>query len=314
MIRKASAAAVLVVLLASTGLAQDQISQLVAQLQKSPNDNVLREKIIKLAATAKPALPEEAERRMARGAAAFKGAKSVADYQDAIREYRLAVEAAPWYGDAYFNLGVAEDKAEKYADALESLKWAQMASPDAKDIKALVYEVEFRNEKYSSPEAKAERARSEQVHNTDSIFAFLQKRFKGPAIKLLRCGANHGSISSNTNYLHCTLAEAAGSSWSDFIDRTDAYIRPNPVKIELADRDKGVIKVTLGDAGEFCGSVVGSDIRSVVWDWCGRAGSIRLNEYVVLLFSNAGEPTGFESVMDCQNGTDNCRRQRIYFY
>lgn len=142
--------------------AREELSRFVEQLQKSPTDNALREKIIKLGAEMKPtpAIPEEAERRMARGFAAFKAAKSTAEYQDAIKEFEAAVAAGPWYSDAYFNLGVAQDKAEKYADALQSLKWALMASPDDKEIKALFYEVEFRNEKYNSPEARAAREKA----------------------------------------------------------------------------------------------------------------------------------------------------------
>lgn len=135
---------------------REELKQMVEQLQKTPTDNVLREKIIKLVPTLKssPVLPPEAERRMARGAAAFKGAVSVADYQDAAKEFEQATLAAPWYGDAYFNLGVAQDKAENYETALRSLNLALLASPDSKDIKALIYEVEYRQEK-ARPEARA---------------------------------------------------------------------------------------------------------------------------------------------------------------
>ena len=133
-----------------------QLQQMIEQLQKSPNDNALREKIIKLATTIKPtpAIPDEAERRMARGAAAFKGAKSAANYQDAAKEFEQATLAAPWYGDAYFNLGVAQDKAENYEAALRSLNLARLASPDSKDIKALIYEVEYRHEKLDDLSAR----------------------------------------------------------------------------------------------------------------------------------------------------------------
>lgn len=135
---------------------REELQQMVEQLQKSPNDNALREKIIKLATSIKPALaiPEEAERRMARGAAAFKGAKSAANYQDAAKEFEQATLAAPWYGDAYYNLGVAQDKAGEYEAALRSLKLAQLASPDSKDIKALIYEVDYRHEKLDDLSAR----------------------------------------------------------------------------------------------------------------------------------------------------------------
>src|SRR4030067_44990 len=128
---------------------REQLRQMVEQLQNSPDDNALREQIIKLTQKLKPApaVPEEAERHMAYGTAAFTGAKSVADYKEAAKEFEQATLAAPWYGDAYFNLGVAQDKAENYAAALRNLNLARLASPDSKDIKALIYQVEYRNKK-----------------------------------------------------------------------------------------------------------------------------------------------------------------------
>ncbi len=135
---------------------REQLNQMVQQLQQTPNDNALREKIIKLALTVKPspALPSEAERRMTRGGVAFKGATSVADYRVAAKEFEQATLAAPWYGEAYFNLGVAQDKAEDYDAALRSLQLATLASPGSKDAEKLSYAVEFRKES-NSPEARA---------------------------------------------------------------------------------------------------------------------------------------------------------------
>ena len=156
-----------VLILTNTAYAEsprEQLKQMVEQLRTNPTDDALREKIIKLAREFKPApaIPEEADRRMARGTAAFKGAKSVADYRDAAKEFEQATLAAPWYGDAYFNLGVAQDKAENYEAALRSLKLAQLASPEVKEIKALIYEVEYRKERASSPEAQAAKRKQQE--------------------------------------------------------------------------------------------------------------------------------------------------------
>src|SRR3989338_10320467 len=54
---------------------REQLKRMVEQLQTRPNDDALREQIIKLAQTLKPApaVPEEAERHMAYGTAAFTG-------------------------------------------------------------------------------------------------------------------------------------------------------------------------------------------------------------------------------------------------
>jgi tetratricopeptide (TPR) repeat protein len=124
---------------------REQFTQMVEQLQNSPDDNNLREQIIKLAQELNPApaLPEEAERRMARGKAATEHAKSVEDYQDAVEEFKLATLAAPWHGDAYFNLGVTQSKAEDYASAIRNLKLAQLAYPEDKEIKTFMYKLEY---------------------------------------------------------------------------------------------------------------------------------------------------------------------------
>ena len=189
---------------------QEQLQQLVTKLQKTPTDNALREKIIKLAVTMKPspAIPEEAERRMARGAAAFKGAKSVAEYQDAIKEYELAVAAAPWFTDAYFNLGVSQDKAEKYADALQTLKFALMSSPDSKDIEALLYEVEYRNEKANSPETKAAIAKAAADKQSEEI----SRQFEGSWYK------DFYSRGGDKDHVVLKITHTSGS-WT--IERTD---------------------------------------------------------------------------------------------
>lgn len=141
---------------------RDQLTQMVEQLKKNPADAALREKIIKLGQEIKPApaVPEEAERHMAYGTAAFTGAKSLADYKESANEFEQATFAAPWYGDAYFNLGVAQDKAENYEAALRSLHLARLALPESKDIKTLIYQIEYRNKKAHSPEAEVERQRA----------------------------------------------------------------------------------------------------------------------------------------------------------
>lgn len=150
---------------------REQLVQMVEQLQKDPTDNALRERIIKLAPTLKrpPALPADLERRMARGTAAFKGAKSLADYQDAAKEFEQATLAAPWFGDAYFNLGVAQDRAENYEVALRSLKFALLASPESKEIKALIFEVEYRQEKANSPAGRAAQQKARESELLKSL-------------------------------------------------------------------------------------------------------------------------------------------------
>jgi len=189
-----SACKLIVVVLAFLALpanaqsAREQLKQMVGQLQKSPSDSALREKIIKLGANIKPApaVPEEAVRHMARGSAAFKGATSPADFQEAAKEFELAVLAAPWSSDAYFNLGVAQDKAGNYAAALNSLKLALLAAPGGSGIKELIYEVEYRRDKaLTAPRAPdLARLQGTWVHNDGPTIWFYQVQMSGDTVNM----------------------------------------------------------------------------------------------------------------------------------
>lgn len=130
-----------------TGDPGETLHQYVEELKKNPADHALREKIIKLALTMKPAptIPEDAERSIARGAARFHRATDIAGYKKAIAEFEAAVHAAPWLAVAYYNLGVAQEKAGLYADAIRNLRYFLMAAPDAKntrDVKNKIYALE----------------------------------------------------------------------------------------------------------------------------------------------------------------------------
>jgi len=121
--------------------------QYVDDLKKNPGDNILREKIIKLAQATKPApaVPEEAERNMARGTAFAQKAIDSAGYKRAIAEFEAAANTAPWLAHAYYNLGVVQEKAGLYVEAIQSLKFYLMAAPDAKnarDVKNNIYALE----------------------------------------------------------------------------------------------------------------------------------------------------------------------------
>ena len=101
-------------MLANTASAEsprEQLQQLTAQLQNSPDDEALREKIIALALTLnpKPATPDAVA--MAEGAAeyAFKHALTNSDFSDAAKQYEKALLLAPWLADDYFNCGVAHE-------------------------------------------------------------------------------------------------------------------------------------------------------------------------------------------------------------
>ncbi|MGI9077137.1 MAG: hypothetical protein ACR2G6_07395 [Gemmatimonadaceae bacterium] len=127
---------------------------MVAQFQTEPTPDAACE-IILLAKEIQPApaIPAVADRHMQRGIAAFKDATAPADYMDAAKEFELATLAAPWYGDAYYNRGVALDKARQPAIALGVLKFAQLILPESREVQSLIDQVQWRVEKQQREDA-----------------------------------------------------------------------------------------------------------------------------------------------------------------
>jgi len=131
----------------SNAVSQDTLNQYIEDLKKKPQDNALREKIIKLALTMKPApaVPENAERNMARGTAFAQKAADMAGYKKAIAEFESAANSAPWLALAYYNLGVVQEQAELYIETIQNLKFYLMAAPEARnarEVKNKIYSLE----------------------------------------------------------------------------------------------------------------------------------------------------------------------------
>ena len=133
----------------------EQLQQLTAELRKSPSDNTLREKIIKLALEIKPtpAVPPEAEEFEGRAQYAFKNARSEAEMLDAAREYMKAVDTAPWVAGYYFDLCTILEKANRPTEAIRACKLyltAAPEAPDARDVRKRVAGLDYALERLRS--------------------------------------------------------------------------------------------------------------------------------------------------------------------
>jgi tetratricopeptide (TPR) repeat protein len=144
---------------------RDRLQQLTAQLQQSPGDQALREKIIALALTLnpKPATPDGAT--MAEGAAEYvsKNAKTTSDYSDAAKQYEKALLLAPWLAADYFDCGVAHEKAGETNDAIRNFKLYLLAAPNADDAQAIKKRVGGLQYAAQKTEDEANRAAREAV-------------------------------------------------------------------------------------------------------------------------------------------------------
>ena len=139
--------------------AREEFKQLIAQLKEAPNDNALREKIIKRARTLKPepALPDAAIAFEGRAQFAFKSAKSENDFVMAAREYEKAVAAAPWVLGYYADLCTIYEKAGRLEDAKRHCGFYLMGLNDPAqmiDVKRRIAGLEYGIERAKSPQAR----------------------------------------------------------------------------------------------------------------------------------------------------------------
>lgn len=92
---------------------------------------------------------EEARRHFDRGMAAIEMAKSPADIETAIKEFEQAKKLAPDWPEVYYNLGLVQEKAGKFADAAANLKQYIRLAPNASDaaaVKSLINKLEYKAE------------------------------------------------------------------------------------------------------------------------------------------------------------------------
>jgi tetratricopeptide (TPR) repeat protein len=242
---------------------RDQLQQLTVRLPQSPGDQALREKIINLANAMNPppAPPEEAERRMVRGLAAFKEAKAVSDYKDAVVEFEKATLAAPWYANAYYNLGQARAKTEDYAGAAASLELYLLAAPGAKDAagaKTLMYEMEYKQEK-ADKERSAAQANAQLLAQAQRLADAFRGTWYGAD-----CYVGEMSLASLKR--GCTVAETKRRNWGDFRDADLA-----PVALEFEIENDGTVKmnemsVWAGCAGRVFGIPQGAAFSDIRWE------------------------------------------------
>lgn len=129
---------------------QDEFNQLMADIQKNPDDFALREKIIKLVQgmTPQPAIPQEARRPFMKGITFVKEATSAADYDLAIKAFSEALLLAPWWPEAYYNLALAQEAAGKFDDGIRSIKLYLLTNPkDKEEAENRMYAMEAKKEK-----------------------------------------------------------------------------------------------------------------------------------------------------------------------
>ena len=151
---------------------QQILNQYISDLQKNPNDNALREKIIKHVQTMKPkpAIPEEARRYFVEGNALLNAAKAQKGYGLAIDAYRQCLLIAPWWAEALYNYAVALDLANQFDEGMNALKLYIATNPggaESRKAQDKIYEIGAKRKlaaqerEESSPQAVAAKKQNE---------------------------------------------------------------------------------------------------------------------------------------------------------
>lgn len=249
----------------------EQFQQVVEQLQKSPNDDALRERVIKLSREMNPvpAIPEDARRSFVRGNTALSDAKGGGDYARAVQRYQEAITVAPWWGDPYFNLSKAQELQQDYNGAAHSLKFFLLTGPvadEARKAQDYIYVLEDKRDKLLNEKAN-QQAAAEKKAQAQRLLENFRGTWYGRA-----CYVGFSADAMNRG---CTENEANGIHWHLFRDLEDG--RPNPLSFEFPN--DGSVKLNSYSAWAGCGDVFGipqgPSFEDIRWEERSKDGQAR---------------------------------------
>jgi len=95
-------------------------------------------------------ISSEARRHMVRGETAVKMAENRSDFNDAVKEFKKVLEYHPDLAEGYYNLAIAQEGAEEYTEAINSLRKYLELAPEAADreeVQDKIYGLEYLTEK-----------------------------------------------------------------------------------------------------------------------------------------------------------------------
>ena len=122
------------------------LAQYVAELQKAPEDQALRERIIRLGLTLTPSpvVPAEANRFFVKATIFQQEASAIQGYDQlamsahdfAISAYKQALLIAPWWSEAYYRLSTSLVASGRFNEAAAALNLYIVTAPNASGASA----------------------------------------------------------------------------------------------------------------------------------------------------------------------------------
>jgi tetratricopeptide (TPR) repeat protein len=132
---------------AASVAARKRFAVYLASFHDHPEDAELRDKIVELAKTLKPApvVPQAVRADFAKATVQFHSAATTSDFQAAAKLFEQVALQAPWYADAYYNAASAYAKAGDYENAQRNLALCMAAArpdTDTHDAENLQHDLE----------------------------------------------------------------------------------------------------------------------------------------------------------------------------
>lgn len=258
-------------------LPREELQQMVEQLQKTPNDNALREKIIKLATSIKPtpAVTEEARRAFVRGNATMSEAKMPEEYARAIQLYTEALLIAPWWSDPYFNLAKAHELRQEYDSAILGLRFFLLAGIVGNDAR------QAQDQIYVWEEKRDRQAKVDETRKREEAQKLQRQAWAKDLARWMTENYGRSQLSKVQHCFYCTDEDAGGANWT--------YAEALTIDGSLAGKDwsrlgKKLLFRTAGQANDeivfsgvahngvmptdLCGTVNGPRPEDINWKQC----------------------------------------------
>jgi tetratricopeptide (TPR) repeat protein len=244
---------------AQTSTAQQTLNQYLADLQKNPGDTALREKIIKHVQTMKPApqIPEEARRNYVMGQTLFKDAQNIRDFNSSIEKFKAAALIAPWWGDAYRDLGMALKAAERYGEAINALKLFIVTGPntdEARKAQDEIYNIAAMKEKADK--------KAKELNAPKELIRTLKAKYDGSLFNCQNCShAPVRACSDEIGNWPCGCNEEEMKGGSNWYGTRNFYLR-----VSFPDDSTILFSSQEGNHPILRGSAKGPKIENIAWE------------------------------------------------
>ena len=186
-----------------------------------------------------PEIGDVARKHFDRGMAAVEMAASSNDYEDAITEFKKAVEFAPGWTNAVYNLAIVQEKAGDYEDAMANLKIVMESATskeEVAEIRSLINKIEYKVEKkkeekyeYVEPVAVAVEEETEPIVIPE-INAWVDNlRFYGKSVDYGSREYAKYFPKNTTRYVYgeLNLKHPDAPFWKTDFELEVVYIKPN---------------------------------------------------------------------------------------